>query len=54
MQRSFKRVPKERPSSITVNVIRSAETVDIDAWCERYVADCLAVLRLDRQMGEAA
>jgi len=50
----MKRRQKERPSGIHVTVIRSPETIDFDAWAERYVADCLAVLRESRELGEAA
>lgn len=49
-----RRHQKERPSGIVVNVIRSAETIDFDAWATRYVADCLAVLRESEELGEAA
>lgn len=40
---------RERPSGITVDVTRSTEAIDFDAWAEQYVRACLAMIRGKRQ-----
>lgn len=49
-----KRKSSPRKGTIKVVVRRSEETIDIDAWCERYVAFCLELARRELSVAEDA